>query len=296
MIRSMTGFGRAGGKVGDRLSIAVLARSVNHRYLEVSVRLPEVLWEMEPAIRSMASATFQRGKLDITIRTERLRDPDYEVRLSRTIASRVLPELKELLSEFGIAANLTPSDLLRIPDLLQVVPKEDELDEGEQADVRRVVQEAFDALVAMRETEGVALRRDIEARVEQVRSGFASISTMRPAIQQEALQAYRQRVDELARAAGVTVDPDRVAQETVILVEKADVAEEIARAASHVAQIDALLGSPEPAGTKLDFLSQELLREVNTTGQKSRSADVRRAVVELKTAVERIREQVQNVE
>ncbi len=131
----MTGFGRASGKVGDRLLISILASSVNHRYLEVSVRLPEVLWEMEPAIRSIASSTFQRGKLDVTIRAERLRDPDYEVRLSRNIAARVLPELKGLLSEYGIEANLTPSDLLRIPDLLQVVPREDELLGSEQADV-----------------------------------------------------------------------------------------------------------------------------------------------------------------
>lgn len=292
----MTGFGRASGKVGERLAVSVLARSVNHRYLEVSVRLPEVLWELEPAIRSIASASFQRGKLDVTVRAERLRDPDYEVRLSRTIAARVLPELKGLLSEFGIEASLTPSDLLRIPDLLQVVAREDELDEGEQEDVKRIVREAFAALVAMRETEGVALRRDIEMRVEEVRRGFAAVGAMRPAIQQDALQAYRQRIDDLARSSGVSVDPDRLAQETVILVEKADVAEELSRAASHIAQIDALVGSPEPAGKKLDFLSQELLREVNTTGQKSRSAEVRSAVVELKTAVERIREQVQNVE
>ena len=296
MIRSMTGFGRASGKVGDRLLVSVLARSVNHRYLEVSVRLPEVLWEMEPAIRSLASATFQRGKLDVTIRAERLRDPDYEVRLSRNIAARVLPELKGLLSEFGIDANLTPSDLLRIPDLLQVVAREDELDEGEQEDVRRVVGEAFGVLTSMRETEGAALRRDIEMRLGEVRQGFDAIAAKGPAIQQDALQAYRQRIDDLARSSGVSVDPDRVAQETVILVEKADVAEELARANSHIQQIQGLLGSPEPAGKKLDFLSQELLREVNTTGQKSRSAEVRSAVVELKTAVERIREQVQNVE
>lgn len=296
MIRSMTGFGRASGKVGDRLLISILARSVNHRYLEVSVRLPEVLWEMEPAIRSLASSTFQRGKLDVTIRAERLRDPDYEVRLSRNIAARVLPELKGLLSEYGIEANLTPSDLLRIPDLLQVVPREEVLDENEQADVLRVVGEAFAALISMRETEGLALRRDIETRLGEVRTGFASIAAMRPTIQQEALQSYKQRIDDLARSSGVSVDPDRLAQETVILVEKADVAEELARASSHIDQIQTLLDSPEPAGKKLDFLSQELLREVNTTGQKSRSAGVRSAVVELKTAVERIREQVQNVE
>jgi uncharacterized protein (TIGR00255 family) len=296
MIRSMTGFGRASGKVGDRLLVSILARSVNHRYLEVSVRLPEVLWEMEPAIRSLASSTFQRGKLDVTIRAERLRDPDYEVRLSRNIAARVLPELKGLLSEYDIQANLTPSDLLRIPDLLQVVPREEDLDETEQTDVLRVVGEAFAALAAMRATEGEALRRDIDMRLGEVRTGVDSIAAMRPTIQQEALQAYRQRIDDLARSSGVSVDPDRLAQETVILVEKADVAEELARAASHIEQIAALLGSPEPAGKKLDFLSQELLREVNTTGQKSRSTGIRSAVVELKTAVERIREQVQNVE
>lgn len=292
----MTGFGRASGKVGERFLLSVLARSVNHRYLETSVRLPEPLWEMEPSIRALAGEMFQRGKLDVNVRAERLSDPEYEVRLSRTIAGRVLPDLKGLLADYGLDANLTASDLLRIPDLLQVVPREKELDEGEQRDVLGVVREAFEALASMRAVEGEALHRDIAGRIGEVESGFRAVAARRPAIQSEALEAYRQRIDELARASGVTIDPDRVAQETVILVEKSDIAEELARAESHIRQIEALLASPEPAGKKLDFLSQELLREINTSGQKSRSAEIRSTVVELKAAVERIREQVQNVE
>ncbi|HVR42507.1 MAG TPA: YicC/YloC family endoribonuclease [Thermoanaerobaculia bacterium] len=296
MIRSMTGFGRASGKVGDRLFVSVLAKSVNHRYLEVSLRLPEVLWEMEPALRTLASERFHRGKLDLSIRAERLVDPDYEVRLSRNIAERVLPGLKSLMTEFGIEANFTASDLLRIPDLLQVHPREAELDESEQQDIVRIAGEAFAMLASMRENEGEALRRDVEGRIDEVRRGFDAIASSADSIRAEAIDAYRQRVEELARVSGVAVDPDRLAQETVILAEKSDIAEELARARSHIRQIEALIPSPEPAGKKLDFLSQELLREINTSGQKSRSAAIRSVVVELKTAVERIREQVQNVE
>lgn len=296
MIRSMTGFGRANARVGDRLQIAVQTRSVNHRYLEVSVRLPESLWEMEPAIRALASETFHRGKLDIVIRAERLRDPDYEVRLSRTLASRVLPDLKALLEEFGMETKLTASDLLRVPDLLQVVPREGELEESDQAEIRDAVGRAFAMLVGMRETEGKSLESDITGRLAEVKAGFSKLSAMRGTVQEEILQAYRGRVEELARGAGVSLDPDRLAQETVILVEKGDIAEELSRAESHIRQVETLIDAPEPAGKKLDFLTQELLREINTAGQKSRSGAIRAVVVELKTAVDRIREQAQNVE
>ena len=292
----MTGFGRASGKVGDRFLLTVMTRSVNHRYLELSVRLPEVLWEMEPRLRALASETFHRGKIDISVRAERVTDPDYEVRLSRNIAGRVLPGLKGLLQEFGIDANLTASDLLRIPDLVQVVAREEELDESEQEAVRSIVGKAFEAMVRMRETEGAALLRDITGRLAEVKQGFDRLEEMRETVREESLQSYRHRVDELARSSGITVDPDRLAQETVLLVEKSDIAEELARARSHLDQIDSVIESPEPAGKKLDFLSQELLREINTSGQKSRSATIRNVVVELKTGVERIREQVQNVE
>lgn len=296
MIRSMTGFGRSSGKVGERLLISVLCRSVNHRYLEVSVRLPESLWEVEPMIRNLASRTFTRGKLDVTIRAERIQDPEYEVRLSRNIADRVLPGLRGLLAEYDIDANLTASDLLRIPDLVQVHPRESDLEEGEKEQVRATVLEAFEMLREMREQEGAALRSDIEAHLAETREGFARISTMRPEVQAEALENYRGRIEDLTRLSGVAVDPDRIAQETLIQVEKSDIAEELARAESHLSQMAALIDSNEPAGKKLDFLSQELLREINTSGQKSRSSGIRSLVVELKTAVERIREQVQNVE
>lgn len=292
----MTGFGRASGRVGERFLLTVVARSVNHRYLEVSVRLPEAFWEMEPALRALASETFHRGKVDLSVRAERVCDPEYDVRLSRNLAGRVLPQLKGLLEEFGIDAKLSASDLLRIPDLLQVVPREEELDASEQEAVRSVVSQAFQAMAGMRKTEGEALHRDITGRLAEVREAIARLGEMRDTVREESLQSYRQRVDELARSSGVTIDPDRLAQETVLLVEKSDIAEELARAESHLAQIDAVIASPEPAGKKLDFLSQELLREINTSGQKSRSAAIRTVVVELKTGVERIREQVQNVE
>lgn len=292
----MTGFGRAAGTVGERFAISVITRSVNHRYLEVSVRVPEVFWELEPAIRSLASETFSRGKVDVTIRVSRTSDPDYEIRLARKIADRVLPELKALLEDFGLEAKLSASDLLRIPDLVQVVAKEPELEEGEQKSVLVLVGQAFEMLEKMRENEGKALQGDIESRLAEARSGFASLAELRETVQQESLQSYLQRVEELAKGAGVAMDSDRLAQETVIQVERGDIAEELSRAESHLRQMEGLMGSSEPAGKKLDFLSQELLREINTAGQKSRSAAMRSIVVELKTAVERIREQVQNVE
>jgi uncharacterized protein (TIGR00255 family) len=151
-------------------------------------------------------------------------------------------------------------------------------------------------MTSMREKEGVSLRNDIAARLQSIRELRDQLSTHRDEVRTELLASYRQRVQEIAAAAGVEVAQDRIAQEVVVMVEKGDIAEELTRLAHHIDQIEKAIGGKEPAGKKLDFLSQEMLREINTMGSKSRSAAIRTLVVELKTELERIREQVQNVE
>ena len=296
MITSMTGFGRASGALSPRYFISVTTKSVNHRFLEVSVRLPEYLWELEAPLRAAASETFSRGKVDLSIRVQRTQQPEYNVRINTQIANTVIPQLRAIAEELGLGSSMTGSDLMRVPDLLQVEPLDAEVTDEEREALLRIVRDAFAQMVSMREKEGVALRTDITTRVQSIRGLRDQLSTHRDEVKGELLASYQQRVQELAAAAGVDVPHDRIAQEVVIMVEKGDIAEELTRLAHHLDQIGKAVAGKEPAGKKLDFLSQEMLREINTMGSKSRSSAIRMLVVELKTEVERIREQVQNVE
>ncbi|HEX9406448.1 MAG TPA: YicC/YloC family endoribonuclease [Thermoanaerobaculia bacterium] len=292
----MTGFGRASGTLSPRYSVAVTAKSVNYRFLEASVRLPEFFWELEPAIRTIAAETFSRGKLDVSVRVQRTAQPEYNVRINAQIANAIIPQLRSIAEELGLGSSFSGGDLLRVPDLLQVEAVESELSEEEREGMVRIVREAFDHMLTMRAREGESLRNDILSRLGTIRDLQKRLSERRDDIRDEMLASYKQRVREIATAAGVDVNEDRIAQETVIMVEKGDIAEELTRLAHHVEEIEKAIDDREPAGKKLDFLSQEMLREINTMGSKSRSAALRTLVVELKTEVERIREQVQNVE
>jgi uncharacterized protein (TIGR00255 family) len=296
MINSMTGFGRAAGALSARYFVAVTAKSVNHRFLEVSVRLPEYLWELEANLRAIAAETFSRGKVDISVRVQRTQQPDYSVRINQQIASAVIPQLKTIANELGLGHTFSGSDLLRIPDLLQVEAVENEIQEEERDALAALTREAFAQMVAMRRREGESLRNDIVARLATIRSLQDKLTGHRDEIRAELLTSFQQRVQEIAAQAGVDVAADRIAQEVVMMAEKGDIAEELTRLTHHVEQMEAAIKGKEAAGKKLDFVSQEMLREINTMGSKSRAAAIRSLVIELKTEVERIREQVQNVE
>jgi uncharacterized protein (TIGR00255 family) len=296
MIHSMTGFGRAAGALSARYFATVTTKSVNHRFLEASVRLPEYMWDMEAPLRAIASEVFSRGKLDVSVRIQRTQQPEYNVRINTQIANTVIPQLRSIAEELGLGATLTGSDLMRVPDFLQVEALDSEITDEEREALVRIVREAFAQLSAMREREGESLRNDITARVAAIRDLQEQLARRRDDVRGELLASYQQRVQEIASLAGTDVSQDRIAQEVVIMVEKGDIAEELTRLGHHLEQTEKAVGGREAAGKKLDFLSQEMLREINTMGSKSRSAAIRTLVVELKTELERIREQVQNVE
>ena len=292
----MTGFGRASGAMSPRYFAAVTAKSVNHRFLEVSLRLPEYLWEVEAPLRAVASETFTRGKLDVAIRVQRTQQPEYSVRINTQIANVVIPQLKAIADELGLGSSFSGTDLMRVPDLLQVEAVDAEATDEERDALVQVVREAFAQVTAMRKREGESLHTDLASRLTTIRDLQKRLAEKREDVRGELLAAYQQRVQEIAASAGVEINQDRIAQEVVIMVEKGDIAEELTRLAHHVEQVQQAIAGREPAGKKLDFLSQEMLREINTIGSKSRSTAIRTLVVELKTEVERIREQVQNVE
>lgn len=296
MITSMTGFGRASGALSPRYFATVTTKSVNHRFLEVSVRLPEYMWDMEAPLRALASEYFSRGKVDLSIRIQRTQQPDYNVRINAQIANTVIPQLRSIAEELGLGATLTGSDLMRVPDFLQVEPLDAEISDEEREALNAIVREAFGQMKAMRAREGETLRNDIGTRLTLMRDLNTRVGGHREHVRAELLASYQQRVQEIAAQAGTDVSQDRIAQEVVIMVEKGDIAEELTRLSHHIEQIEKAIAGKEAAGKKLDFLSQEMIREINTMGSKSRSAAIRTLVVELKTEVERIREQVQNVE
>ena len=295
MIQSMTGFGRASGAISARYFVTITAKSVNHRFLELGVRLPEYLWDMEAPLRAIASEVFSRGKIDLSVRVQRTQQPEYSVRINTQIANQVIPQLKSIAEELGLSS-FTGSDLMRVPDLLQVEAVDAEVSDEEREGLMKVVRETFELMAVMRRREGESLKTDIVSRVKTIRELRDRVASHRDDIRAEVLASYQQRVQEIAATAGVEVGQDRIAQEIVIMVEKGDIAEELTRLDHHVDQIEKAIAGKEAAGKKLDFLSQEMLREINTMGSKSRSAAIRTVVVELKTEVERIREQVQNVE
>jgi uncharacterized protein (TIGR00255 family) len=208
-----------------------------------------------------------------------------------------VPQLRALAVELGLgAASFSGADLLRVPDLLQVDALDSEVTEEEREALAKLVRDCFTQLQAMRTREGESLQADISARLATIRRLSGELASHREQIRAELLAAYQQRVQEIAAQAGTDVNQDRIAQEVVIMVEKGDIAEEVTRLAHHVEQTEKAIAGKEPAGKKLDFLSQEMIREINTMGSKSRASNIRMLVVELKTEVERIREQVQNVE
>jgi uncharacterized protein (TIGR00255 family) len=298
MITSMTGFGRASGAMSARNFAAVTAKSVNHRFLEVSVRLPEFLWELEPMLRAIASEHFSRGKIDLAVRVQRTQAPEYNVRINAQIANAVIPQLRAIAEELGLGAmSFAGADLMRVPDLLQVEPVDSEITDSEKEELAALVRDAFAQLISMRLREGESLHADITARLLTIRNLQERLAARREEIRDELLASYRKRIAEIAAAAGdVEVREERIAQEVVFMVEKGDIAEELTRLTHHIEQMEKAIGGREASGKKLDFLSQEMLREINTMGSKSRAADIRTVVVDLKTEVERIREQVQNVE
>src|SRR6476620_7547719 len=200
MITSMTGFGRAAGALSARYFVAVTAKSVNHRFLETSVRIPDYLWEAEAMVRALTSETFARGKVDISIRVQRTAQPDYNVRINTQIANTVVPQLRAIAEELGLGSTFSGSDLLRVPDLLQVEAIDTEITDEEREALSTIVKSALAAMGAMRDREGESLRTDITMRLQTIREPQQSLASHRDEVRSELLAAYQQRVQEIAKA------------------------------------------------------------------------------------------------
>jgi uncharacterized protein (TIGR00255 family) len=291
MIRSMTGFGAGHGSAGGE-ELDVEIRSVNHKFCEVKVRLPRELAALEVDAAKAVRERLARGGVDVTARRGgplAAVAPRVDVPLAEAYA-RAFAELKARLALPGA---VTLADVIAADGVIHLDERALDLDAARQA-LRSALAGALDALVVMRVREGEALARDLAGRLDAVEALVSRAAALVPQTVEHHRARIAERIQELTR--GIALDPARLAQEVALFADRTDVTEEVTRLRSHMAQARALLGGAEPAGRKLDFLVQEMHREVNTIGSKSQSAEIAAIVVAAKAEVERMREQVQNVE
>ena len=288
MISSMTGFARreASGPYGD---LTCEMRSVNHRYLEAGFRLPEELRALESELRRSAAAALRRGKIDCTIHLRNAQRAERELLIDEAALQRVLSRAEDIAARAPGTASIDPLEVLRWPGVLR---EEDTDTEGLAAACRTLFEATLADLVAMRAREGERLRELLEQRAEALAKLVATMRARLPELRTHLQQRLRDRVAEY----GASVDPERLAQELALLLQRADVDEELDRLEGHIAEIRRVIAGDEAAGRRLDFLMQELNREANTLSSKSQELDTTRLAVDMKVLIEQMREQVQNVE
>jgi uncharacterized protein (TIGR00255 family) len=291
-VKSMTGFGRGRDASGD-LEVITEIRAVNHRFLDVSLRVPRMYSAFEPAIRKAISDSMNRGKLDVVITRNGGKGSLVQVTLDETLAAGYHACLLQMKEKFGLSGDITLSDMLGLKDVIVPIEKEDAL-EQEWPVVQNSVREALRSLDDMRIVEGAALWHDIEARLMSIRATANAVAPIVDQVAMVAKERLAKRVQELT--GGLQLDHDRLMQEVALIADRCDVTEELTRLDSHVEQFLNSGKEGSPLGRKLDFLLQELHREVNTLGSKSTSTDIASHVVNMKTELEKIREQTQNIE
>jgi uncharacterized protein (TIGR00255 family) len=289
----MTGFGRASFEAAGS-TFAVELRSVNQRNLDLSVRLPRALSGLEAELRRLLSQRFSRGKLELSVALAAGAAPRAELEVDRALLLRYLALARELSRESGVIDRVSVAELLAMPGVVRAVEAAAR-EEDAAAPLLEAVARAADGALAMRAAEGGALARELSARLATVNALVAELGGRAGEVQRAVRERLRVRAEQLRAETGL-LDEARLYHEVALAAERLDVAEELARLASHVEQFSAALASDEPVGRKLDFLTQELAREANTLGAKAGDAPLAQRVVDLKAEIDRIREQVQNIE
>lgn len=292
MVKSMTGFGRAQADT-EKMFISVELRSVNHRYFELTSRVPRAYGFLDEKIKSYLQTRIARGKVECNVTIEALDTDDVVVKVNHSLAKAYLDALSELETTYSLRNDISASTLTRFGDILSVHKEEADEDEIWKA-VKEVLDKACDNFVAMREREGEKLRADICGRADAILEKVAFVEARSPETVKEYNEKLKARIRELLD--GAEVDDARVLQEAAIYADKVAVDEETVRLRSHLAQLKAMFDEKEAIGRKMDFLVQEINREANTIGSKAADFEINKVVVDIKAEVEKIREQVQNIE
>ena len=296
-LASMTGFGRARGALSARFAASVVIRSVNHRYLDVQVRtnLREETPELETAVRSVVSESIERGRVTVQLTLERTQPAATTVVVDGRAVTSALAQLRRLEEDQGGPQTVELRDVLTLPGLVTVTGAETLLEADELEALESVVREASRQYLAMRLEEGARLRGQLDGELERLSAFLDGLEPGLVDIRERLLQRLTERLERLV-GSEVAVDPERLVQEAAILADRADVSEEVVRLRSHLAAFADRLAKGGSVGRTLDFLCQEIHRELNTLGSKCREVGLAEQVVEAKTATERLREQVQNLE
>lgn len=292
MIRSMTGYGKAEKVVEDR-NYQIEIKGVNHRYLDISVKIPKQLSYLEEDIKKEISKKVKRGKIDVFVTFLNNSAQGREIKINTEIAKIYIDELRKLAEQENILSNIEVTEISKYPDVLSIQNTQDE--DIIRQEVLEVSKEAIEQFINMKVTEGEKISEDLFDRVKNIQAKIEKISLFSTGLIEEYIVKLEKRIKELVK--DQEIDKTRLAQEVVIYADKCSVEEEITRLKSHIFQFEGLLKETSGAiGKKLDFIIQEMNRETNTIGSKANSLEITNEVIDIKTELEDIREQVQNIE
>ena len=292
MLKSMTGYGRV--KVeNDLREITVELRSVNHRYLDLNIKVPRIYGYLEEMVSKQAQAAIARGKVDIFVSVRAKEGADIRVSPNMAVIQGYVDAIKKVSETYGLSDEATALSLLRLPDAMEQSKEEADADQL-KAEVSAVLDQALTEYNAMREKEGARLVEDVTYRAGLIAQSVDFVEQRSPDCVEEYRQRIAARMTEILD--GTELAQQRILQEAALYADKVNVTEEIVRLRSHLAQLETMLKSPAAIGRKLDFLVQEMNRETNTIGSKANDFQIAKTVVDIKAEIEKIREQIQNLE
>ena len=288
----MTGYGKANIIKDETREYQVEIKSVNHRYLDVTVKMPKSISYLEEEIKKQITQKIKRGKIDVFVLFENNSQEGKEIKINKEIAKIYIEELKELAKQENLSSNIDVMEIAKFPDVLTIKNNEDE--QLIRKEIIEVTKQAVENLMQMRKIEGEKMQKDILSRLQKIDLTATEISKLSTGFIDEYVVKLENRIKEILKTE--TVDKNRIAQEVVIYADKCSVEEEITRLKSHIQQFRDVFTTDEAIGKKLDFIMQEMNRETNTIGSKANNLEITNGVIDIKTELEDIREQVQNIE
>ncbi len=292
MIKSMTGYGSAKGTV-EGIEVSVELKSVNNKFLDTAVRLPRSFLFAEETVKQVVSSHISRGKVDVFVTVDTSMADDMVVRVNEPLLNGYMDALKLIADKYGLANDASVMSVSRMPDVLSVEKKE--LDsEAVAAGIREIAEKALCDFDRMRIVEGEKLREDVLLKLKNIEAYVTTIEESSPVTVKEYRERLLNKLNEVLGSTGI--DETRILTEAAVFADKVAVDEETVRLRSHIAQLKQMLETGSPIGRKIDFLMQEFNREANTTGSKCQSSEIAHVVVDLKSEIEKIREQIQNIE
>ena len=291
MIKSMTGYGKSSLSINSR-EYQVEIKTVNHKYIDTNIRMPRIISYLEEDVRKLIASKIKRGKADVLISFENYSKDGNDIKINTDLAKIYIENLRKLAEEEKISVNIEVTEITKFPDVLTIKSNLDE--EQIITELLQVVEEAINQLINMRQNEGKKISEDILEKISQIEKKNEEIFALSTGLIDEYVVKLETRIKEILKTE--ELDKSRLMQEVVIYADKCSVEEEITRMKSHILQLRNLINTEEPTGKKMDFLIQEMNRETNTIGSKANNLEITNRVVDIKTILEDIREQVQNIE